>query len=824
MTFPRPTIAFWCPMPPSHTAVAQYGYSMLLEIRRYFSLTLVLPSYEINNPILPRDIAIISAEEAMRGHLDQADINIYHVGNHDRFHSWMLEAINTKPGLVILHDVSLFDLTRSICADSPVLWSALTRRHGYDETLSNQIDVDGVLIPDRIKYTFTKDIVDASLCTVVHSKWSAEYLGAMHPKARIEYIPLAAKVIDENDFVYTRATLQNQARQVRLARNPRIITILGGINSHKRILTGIDAFAQVAKAQPSALLRIVGRSDNLELLNSIRALINKSKLDDRVELHLDVTEDQLDNFILESILIVALRWPTAGETSGAIMQALGAGRPVVTSDIPQFSGFDERFVFRIKPNTPTEVDEIAQVMLRAVEQPDDFRQAGALAKEFVRTTSTWPLVIEKYIHLLAEINEGRSSSKGEPHNETTASAQANFPGVNVYGDFTATTGLAHAARRLSLSLLRNGVPLSVTEVSTGAPKSSSLFPIELRSRKIGTPFPVDLWTLNINEFHLITEQILRSVTVRRYHIATWYWELPMVPDAMIAQLHRIDEVWAPTNFVARTLRRYTNIPIHIVPTVVRTMKPSGPIGDIRAKFNIPRSATVFLFTFDFNSTVGRKNPIGVINAFAKAFPSPSSSNPILVLKSLNLNFDPTFERILRQAMDSIGGILIDSYLSEHEISDLLCSCDVYVSLHRAEGFGLGMAEAMAIGKPVIGTGYSGNLDFMNTNNSCLVGYSLRRITSADLAQNKGMSEIYQEGSLWAEPNLAQAADWMRILAADTRLRIQIGTIAAKDISSGYSDEAIGRIAKKRLRNLYLELGLIPFTHADKFDLELSSPD
>jgi glycosyltransferase involved in cell wall biosynthesis len=225
---------------------------------------------------------------------------------------------------------------------------------------------------------------------------------------------------------------------------------------------------------------------------------------------------------------------------------------------------------------------------------------------------------------------------------------------------------------------------------------------------------------------------------------------------------------------------------------------------LRSQFELRGDAPVFLFTFDCNSSIARKNPMGVVEAFARAFPHQGPDSPILILKTINLEHHSGFERNLRAGMAAVNGTVLNGHLSQQQMANLFHACDVYVSLHRSEGFGLGMAEAMAIGKPVIGTGYSGNIDFMNGADSCLVGYRLRPINNNDYEDAPGMSSVYTEGTLWAEPDLDQAAQWMQILASDEPLRNRIGA-SAKAAMASFSEEVVSRIAVARLTTLASEL-------------------
>ena len=373
-------------------------------------------------------------------------------------------------------------------------------------------------------------------------------------------------------------------------------------------------------------------------------------------------------------------------------------------------------------------------------------------------------------------------------------------GVNLIGDLTATTGLAQAGRRLAVGLQRRGVPLSVTSVWSGAPRIDDLFPAELRQLPAGSPHPVDLVTLNVNEVTFVAPDDLGFEHTGRYAIGAWYWEFDTLSPELVAQVGRVDEIWAPTTFVAHALGRYTTKPIHIVPTIVPVFEASAERGLLRRRWGIADDEVAFLFTFDFNSSVVRKNPLGVVDAYRRAF-GPKPAGTRLVMKAINLANSPAFESDLRAAVDDVGGVLIDERLSQEELGDLFHAADVYVSMHRCEGFGLGLAEAMAIGKAVIGTAYSGNVDFMSGSNSGLVGYRLRQITDDDHRYSRAVSTVYQPGYLCAEPYNEQAARWMRALAADADLRARIGSAASATIAARFSEAAAVDTAVTRLEAL-----------------------
>jgi glycosyltransferase involved in cell wall biosynthesis len=377
-------------------------------------------------------------------------------------------------------------------------------------------------------------------------------------------------------------------------------------------------------------------------------------------------------------------------------------------------------------------------------------------------------------------------------------------GVNAFGDWDSTTGLAQAGRRLTHALLRRGVALSCSTIHTGAPTDDTLVSPHLVSLMGPPRWPIDLWTLNINEFTSLGEMALSPLGAPRHRIATWYWELPTVPRWLRGQFDRVDEIWVASSFVRRSFLRYTRRPIHIVPTVVPRFELSMNRLDLRARLRIPMDAVMFLVTFDFNSSVARKNPLGVIEAFAQAFPV-GDEQTVLVVKGMNLGQSPAFEADLRQALQRVNGRIIPEFLSQQDLANLFHACDVYVSTHRSEGFGLGIAEAMALGKPVIATSYSGNCDFMNAVNSCPVGYRLRAVTVRDHVYQEAVGDVYIEGAAWAEPDIGQAAQWMRLLAGSEAIRKRIGVEAARTMREGFSEAAVGRIAEERLRASYDDL-------------------
>jgi glycosyltransferase involved in cell wall biosynthesis len=190
--------------------------------------------------------------------------------------------------------------------------------------------------------------------------------------------------------------------------------------------------------------------------------------------------------------------------------------------------------------------------------------------------------------------------------------------------------------------------------------------------------------------------------------------------------------------------------------------------------------------------VQRKNPVGLIEAFRRAF--TPGEGPRLLIKTINAPLRPLSEEELLWAADGRADIhVIDRSLSTSELNGLMAGCDCYVSLHRAEGFGLTLAEAMSIGKPTIATGYSGNVDFMNDANSYLVDYEIGRVGPE--------CEIYPPEGEWAEPSVEHAAELMRRVYIEREEAARKGAQAAEDVARLLSPAATGKRMRERLEEI-----------------------
>jgi glycosyltransferase involved in cell wall biosynthesis len=364
-------------------------------------------------------------------------------------------------------------------------------------------------------------------------------------------------------------------------------------------------------------------------------------------------------------------------------------------------------------------------------------------------------------------------------------------GVGLYGLLKAELGIGEAARRMAQALRAVNHPVSAHAIAL-----PELF--EDRIAFDTAPSAVsrfDTVLIHLNPDTLIylldNGRIPLEGLIGRRRIGYWAWELPMFPPRWCAGFEKVDEIWTLSHFTADVIARATDKPVRMVPLAVPAL--DIPRDEARADFSLPLDATVFLTTFDFNSTPARKNPLGVVRAFLDAFPAARSrSAPLLVLKYHGrTNRAAEYQEMLEHAAADPRLILIDEIFTEARLRRLQAACDVYVSLHRSEGFGLNIAECMGAGKIAIATDFSGNCDFMTAENSLLVPYTVRRLRGGEYYQG--------DGQWWAEPDHAAAVEAMRRAASGSAEMRMLGARAREHIKRHYAYETTGAIAVAALR-------------------------
>jgi glycosyltransferase involved in cell wall biosynthesis len=364
-------------------------------------------------------------------------------------------------------------------------------------------------------------------------------------------------------------------------------------------------------------------------------------------------------------------------------------------------------------------------------------------------------------------------------------------GLNIIGHFRHPCGVGELAARFADGLEQLGMPVSRRDVPTFAltPPWSGPRPLGLEEHDVSA-----FWfgaTVDVREAYRRAGLHPRSGV---YRVAGWLWELDTFPPEAARQLDFVDEIWAPSRFVAAGAQKVAGgLPIRVIPPSVPTpMAPPNP----RARFGIDPNVFVVLFTFDAGSVFERKNPFALVRAVRAAFRSDDRVE--LVMKVSNPAAAPEEMARLRDDVRKLGGRIIEGTLPRSETNALLAACDCYASLHRAEGFGLTLAEAMLLGKPTVATGYSANLDFMTPQNSYLVSHRLVELNSA--------IGPYPAGAAWADPDVGHAAGKLRFIFDHRDEARHVGLRAKQDLEPLLDPTAAARRISRRLAEIHALLG------------------
>lgn len=357
-------------------------------------------------------------------------------------------------------------------------------------------------------------------------------------------------------------------------------------------------------------------------------------------------------------------------------------------------------------------------------------------------------------------------------------------GINLIGYLAAELGVGEAARSLARACIASDIAFSAVDVgfqSQNLQRDTALLTHAVKER-----FAIDLLYVNADQTASISRHLNDQGLQSRYRIGYWHWEQPQLPVSALAAFAHVDEVWVPSTFVHDAVAPFAPVPVVKIPHAI-AFEPSP--GLTRSQFGLPQDKLLALVMYDFHSYQYRKNPQAALAAFRLA--AAGRTDVALVIKTINGQHHAADRQALADSVADLRHVLfIDEFYTRQQTWDLQACCDLLISLHRAEGFGLAPAEMMYLGKPVIATDWSANTDFMNPANAMPVRYQL-----APLAQAVG---VYPAGQLWAEADVDHAAWCLTRLLDDPALRQQLGAQARADIRRQLSPQAVGALVRQRL--------------------------
>ena len=354
-------------------------------------------------------------------------------------------------------------------------------------------------------------------------------------------------------------------------------------------------------------------------------------------------------------------------------------------------------------------------------------------------------------------------------------------GINIIGYLYDLHSLGIVIRSFVKKLLNASIPFSVTVIESGGKQISD------QEKEKYKEFITDNSSYLTNLFFVNADQIPNiyskhpQLFKKKYNIANWWWEFEDGFEEYADAAKYLDKIIVCSKHIQKAVSKQVKIPVELFDMPYCCNQNKLISRDIiRDKYKISEQDYTFFFNFDYNSSYDRKNPESILRAFASAFPKERCVR--LVIKTSN---GASYSEKVKHFFNVVSKLkldkkitIIDAFLSDIEMMSLINACDAYISLHHAEGFGLGLCEAMDLGKPVIASKYSGNLAFMDDNNSFLVNVKKEKI-HIDFPQ-------YKTVNIWGTPDEKLAAQYMRDLYKHPEKGIKKGELAAISIHQKFS--------------------------------------
>lgn len=366
-------------------------------------------------------------------------------------------------------------------------------------------------------------------------------------------------------------------------------------------------------------------------------------------------------------------------------------------------------------------------------------------------------------------------------------------GINLIGNIRAETGLGQSCRLVADELEATGIPYSIYQYDQLGVMAEGRYPKYESKISSELPYNINLIHINPHELGLAFQQMHDKIWNGRYNIGFWLWELEDFPDEWVPCFHCMDEIWTPSKFITDCIQKKTDLKVITIPYHVSLKIPGRSKYEYRKKFHLPTDKFLFLMMYDRTSMTERKNPQAVIEAFKKAFSKDEEAG--LVIK-INNSSEQEIKLIRSMLSEHKNVYFITEIMERKQVNELIYSVDAVVSLHRAEGFGLVLAEAMLLGTPTIATNWSSNTEFMTKDVSCMVDAKL-----VTLDRNIGS---FKKGNRWAEPDVNQGAEYMRKLFEEHEYYHMISEKGKEHIRQYLSMEKAMQSINARIKDIYMK--------------------
>lgn len=352
-------------------------------------------------------------------------------------------------------------------------------------------------------------------------------------------------------------------------------------------------------------------------------------------------------------------------------------------------------------------------------------------------------------------------------------------GLNIIGYMHARSGLGEAVRLNHQAALKTNIPVQVID-----------FDLVCRNEQYDLPYDYNLVQIGVTDLELFFSSIKPDFFNQKYSILYLMWESEYLPEQHHGSIRMFNELWTASSYCQKIFNTFFYGPVFTIPHPVRFESRNNQL-KLSRWTNSGRFT--FLFIFSYHSSVNRKNPFFLIEAFQQAFGSEPQIE--LLIKTVGAkDFPNVAGQIIRKAQTTGNIRILDQELDKTEVHQLIEQCNCYVSLHHSEGFGLTLAEAMYLGKPVLATGYSGNMQFMNETNSFLV-----KATSGVIVQPDAS---FCSKTIWGHPDLEDAVLKLRMVYKNKEMVVEKSRKGQEDVQSQLSFETVGQLMLERLKALH----------------------